>query len=337
MLLALASVASPPRTLQPPEASTALVHANCEDPKDGELEFIHIPKTAGTAIEELGLSRRVCWGMNNHKFDSVDRPLGCAKWHTPTRFFSGRVPGKDSPDPFANSTTFCIKRHPFTRAISQYLMEQGLENPPCKSGPYAGCDGVGLNKWVHDRFNPKNDELYVRALATIPSNTLDPKLILKKLPHGNPMLTNLGCHMIPQWLYILHNEHDRGCDKVLKYESLDTEFAALADTQTNLRGLSTATKVVHPGHSHFGSSEVHLPASELNATSRALLMTAYRLDFQMLGYSPHDLEGLNDLHVVTPQDALPFIKGQQQLRATEGHLTMPPEWTAEDDTWEPQL
>ena len=78
-----------------------------------------VPKTAGTAIEELGLSRRVCWGMNNHKFDSVDRPLGCAKWHTPTRFFSGRVPGKDSPDPFANSTTFCIKRHPFTRAISQ--------------------------------------------------------------------------------------------------------------------------------------------------------------------------------------------------------------------------
>ena len=41
MLLALASVASPGRTLQPPEAATALVHANCEDPKDGELEFIH--------------------------------------------------------------------------------------------------------------------------------------------------------------------------------------------------------------------------------------------------------------------------------------------------------
>jgi len=158
--------------LQPPrdalrEAWAVALHdrkegADCEDPGEGELEFIHIPKTAGTTVEALGLQRGVCWGQYNHKLNDVTRPLGCPKWHTPSRFFADRDDGKTYSDPFKNSTTFCIKRHPFTRVISQFLMEQGLQMPPCSK-----CDPKGLNEWVHQKFNPSNDETFVKVCSPL--------------------------------------------------------------------------------------------------------------------------------------------------------------------------
>lgn len=101
---------------------------------------------------------------------------------------------------------------------------------------------------------------------------------------------------------------------MLKYENLDVEFSALVNTQAKTRGLSTAKQVVHPGESNFDPGKVvKLPASDLNATSKALLIIAYRQDFAMLGYSAHDVAELGAYHKMSnggrAGDVMPNMEG----------------------------
>ena len=49
----------------------------------------------------------------------------------------------------------------------------------------------------------------------------------------SPGARRLPPSSLPQWLFAV----DRGCDVTLRYENLEAEFAALADSQANLRGL----------------------------------------------------------------------------------------------------
>jgi len=86
-----------------------------------ELKFIHIPKTAGTAIEDAGRKAGLWWG----RFDRSDHVghinSSCMFWH--------EVPiSRDE-----SVRTFCVMREPFDRILSEIRYELALEGRSCLS------------------------------------------------------------------------------------------------------------------------------------------------------------------------------------------------------------
>ena len=102
------------------------------------LEFVHIPKTAGTTIEDVARRHNIKWGRHNRstsdRAPQLDPP--CSYWHRPTRSF--------------DSDTFCVFREPASRVVSEYgalRRNQGRE-----------CNEHDLNQWVDEMLNslPRN-------------------------------------------------------------------------------------------------------------------------------------------------------------------------------------
>lgn len=78
--------------------------------------FVHIPKNAGTSIEEVGLSHGLKWGkefFDNklYKCEHKGKSLKLAYWHL---CYSDRAYDKD-PD-----KCFCVVRDPYSRIISEF-------------------------------------------------------------------------------------------------------------------------------------------------------------------------------------------------------------------------
>lgn len=75
------------------------------------LRFLHIPKTAGTSIEEAAFQNNIKWG----KFDNIlKKPINnITPWHTPQKI---------------NCYSFCVLRCPFERIISQFYHENNVED-----------------------------------------------------------------------------------------------------------------------------------------------------------------------------------------------------------------
>jgi hypothetical protein len=54
------------------------------------LEFVHIPKTGGRAIEDAALKRKIKWGANHYNRNRVPlqrRFLGVPYWHIPAHYY----------------------------------------------------------------------------------------------------------------------------------------------------------------------------------------------------------------------------------------------------------
>uniref|UniRef100_A0A7S3Z7U4 Sulfotransferase domain-containing protein n=1 Tax=Lotharella globosa TaxID=91324 RepID=A0A7S3Z7U4_9EUKA len=102
-----------------------------KDPKTNNnvtLQFIHIPKCAGSSVEDMGAEYGFSWGRHNLQ-DTVLRAehpkcMGAQYYH-------GVPVGKKS----ESTKTFCIVRDPYERTISQIKWELtcGGRHAPCPS------------------------------------------------------------------------------------------------------------------------------------------------------------------------------------------------------------
>lgn len=148
------------------------IHADREDQEnqllslrlsDGtNLVFVHIPKNAGTTIENTVNSSGTLWGK--HADNVLREFLGpqapaCSSWHVPPSFFTA-----DSPYTSQDDVVFAVTRDPWDRTLSefQYQNWNGMANVPCTMD--------GFNGWLQHRLS-------------LDRYTAD-------------------CHFLPQWDYI---------------------------------------------------------------------------------------------------------------------------------------
>jgi len=218
----------------------------------GCLNFLHIPKTAGTTIEHLSPTVLLqkergeqSWGAQDHLQNYCSRPgynprapkcyfesskavsggAWCSPWHVP--------PSLDERlhEHYAECTTFCVVRHPAERLVSQFRHEGNACN---------------LNVFRH----------YV-------AQTL-PKVI------QHPF--KFDCHFLPQVEYVFGSDRKgQYCQDVLHYENLTSEFDALMKKH-NLT-------VQFEGHFRDHHCELDIPPDVAHQIKQV-----YREDYEAFGY-----------------------------------------------------
>ena len=208
-----------------------------------------------------------------------------------------------STDPRVGNASFCVSRHPLTRAISEFLYERLVHGG--RRGMLGTCDAAALNDWVLSTYEPIADELNKLGAvgatysASFPSSDAAAANchLLPQVRASNALTTRAPIALCPPCLMPAASRaacaqvmYTRSCDTVLALESLASDFAALmrahndslADVDLDSVHINPAT-VVNP---IAVDDNCTLPVSALNARSKALLERAYRTDLTELGYEP---------------------------------------------------
>ena len=218
------------------------------------LQLAHIPRTAGTSIEDLGQTLGVAWGSLDWRLPSTKSRYGwwwqpgvgrCMEWHTPPAVIS---------QGYAGSEVFCVARDLFARAVSTfkhyyYVHAGGNTDFP----PTGTCTAASLNAWIAGPY----------ATGADPDTA-----------------GFLDCHALPQTTYM----SPTGCTTVLRFERLVDELPELL----RCRGLVNASQaVVLPrskrGNELAAATRCELTVSDLTDASRQLLRRLYAVDFELLG------------------------------------------------------
>jgi len=124
-----------------------------------KLEFVHITKNGGSAIERAAAKVNITWGACHY----MDIPeVGCynkdtpyeapdyqsyaltSPWHTPPKILKSRV--KPKHNPYKDADLFAVVRNPYTRVISEYYCPWvGARKPEEEMN-----DPEVLNTWVKE-------------------------------------------------------------------------------------------------------------------------------------------------------------------------------------------
>lgn len=220
--------------------------------RDDSVIFLHIPKNAGTAIEDSGWAAGIRWGKH-WAWGSVQMPDGywCNKYHVPPAYL---------PDPelYMNTSVFCVSRHPFDRMVSEYKYLATVpwgQGPPWGEGPLSGLDGNSL-------CTPESLNEFVLEK-------------MRSVLEGNYFQND--CHFVPQSDYIW-GLGAQWCQKILKV----TELPGAFDAYMSSKGLSARLTEKE----NVAVACPHLSQDDLSPEAKSLLLRVYSQDFKLLGYSP---------------------------------------------------
>lgn len=242
-------------------AASALPRGSAPDwkTKRQRLTFVHIPKNGGTAIEQAGQAGGVWWPRKWLSFwHGIHMPDGswCEKYHVPPQYLLS-LGDPDAPV-FDDPGTFCVVRHPFERAVSEYKYMLSVKWGRSMSEMY----GTGL--YDHPKCTAEGLNHFLQRALT---NFLKGKRFLH------------DCHMVPQTEFIWGKDGKQWCRKILRSENLVPSFNALmADHRYGVRlrdeKINNSTDACH------GVSVEHL----YHKTKR-MLETVYESDLKRLNYS----------------------------------------------------
>lgn len=158
-----------------------------------QIEFIHIPKNGGTAVEDAGHhSGEFAWGRFAQRWQSEKKVTlsdheQCYAWHVPPSLL------QTNPNPYENKTNICIKRHPYDRAISQYMYAKGKKCQTEKA--------EGLNQFLQDK--------------------------LHKVQAGK--IYEMDCHFLPQTTYMFKADGQPWCSYTFDMMDLSEHFNELME------------------------------------------------------------------------------------------------------------
>jgi hypothetical protein len=228
--------------------------------KQHPLIFIDVPRNAGTAIEETGTQQGVWWPRKFLSFwQSVDMPgkSRCDKYHVPPQYLETN--GDRDADIYKGGDTFCVARHPYERAISEYLYMLSVEWGPSMStqddtGLLAQprCTKAGLNYFIQ------------RALT--------------KIREGQKFIHD--CHFVPQVEYVWGKDGHQWCQHVFRSDALPgalDEFMALHNYSIQLNAIGNKHNDVCPD----------ITTESLGRRTKRMLDEVYVEDFRRLNFSSY--------------------------------------------------
>lgn len=109
--------------------------------KETFLEFIHIPKNAGTTIENIADEKGVKWGRFKPEHMEKVNTQKCKYWHVPPKYFQVN-------NYYDSDDTFCVLRDPRKRMVSEYAY---------RHKDIAGKNNKkSMNQWLKENLNDDN-------------------------------------------------------------------------------------------------------------------------------------------------------------------------------------
>lgn len=272
------------------------------------LNFFHIPKTAGTAVEQAGAEHgnKYSWGscafyhkpkrdICNYPKNSQEWPRNVGWWHIPRQFF----PLAHS-NPYQNSELFAVIRDPLERMVSEFYYICTLKIKDWRPNQ---CDRDRLfdegymNEWLQNKLKPSDNH----------NNTLSIAMAY---------LTDNG-HFTPQYEFLVGPHEVRMIDHVLRLEgsshasiSTSKHQGMTTTTTTNRQVLSTTTSLAQDFQrlvraygmpqdlqltkmnaisAEARNSSAHLQVQHLNRhATLPYIHSKYPHDLEMLGYGKLD-------------------------------------------------
>jgi hypothetical protein len=247
-----------------------MTNANTNE-KAKKLEYIHIAKTGGSAIEREASMKGITWGACHYITmkhigpgcqhpDLVNRGKGYNRtnvpfqfdggfgepWHTPPHWMKHNIyEDRNNNDNDNSINTFTVVRDPYSRMISHYY---------CK---YKGINGHSSNMDMDQINNIELMNSWIQDLLQSPKKRLG--------------------HFLPQHYYVYDKYGIKLINHVLKHENLSEEFSelmekydidiSLPDVKFNARKSTSSLKV-----------------EDLNSDTIALINEVYYDDFRRFEY-----------------------------------------------------
>mmetsp|Transcript_21232 Transcript_21232/g.49423 ORF Transcript_21232/g.49423 Transcript_21232/m.49423 type:complete len:385 (-) Transcript_21232:113-1267(-) len=228
----------------------------------GRLEFLHIPKNGGTAVELAGIQGGIRWSAESVGFTGIQHmPDGssCARYHVPPRLYRGGM--------YTHAHVFCVVRHPFERAVSeyQYLLNDDLQ-------------ALTATSWGWQYYKMYNNGLYDYTPCTSQGLNHFVQRTLSMYNEGNKYIDD--CHHVSQSEFIWDDAGHRQCDSILRLENLAQEFNQLMSKH----GYEVR---INP-NPYYSSAELcpNISVDSLTDKSRQMLREVYADDFRLLGFDP---------------------------------------------------
>lgn len=239
------------------EADSEAQHFTVEKGKRKDtLNFLHIPKNAGTAIEDAAMVEGIRWGrLAMPDVVKMENDDSCPAHSAPPASLPTAAQEK-----YMNLENVCVTRHPYDRAFSDYLYRlymMGHENRTRDQGEllkFEQCSEQGLNHFLQTQLRRQLDGAGRFALA---------------------------CHFVPQSSYIWDQDR-QWCAHILRMEDLPGAFNELMEEKGYPVRLGEDVHNKTNSHHDFCP---HLSVGSLNNDTKSLLNAVYATDFRRLGYS----------------------------------------------------
>jgi hypothetical protein len=228
-----------------------------------QLVFVHIPKAAGTTIEDVGgLQAKLSWGSCrfNHRPrrkggvcqyppGQFEWPSKIGYWHLPPQFF----PLKGI-NPYENFDLFAVARDPRDRLVSEFLYV-------CKKKQNSNWNAIACDQ------SRIQDKRYF-------NQWLQEKLSVNRSSAADYLDQN--GHYTPQYDFIVANGNVRMIDYVLRMQDLKTEFQPLMDAYGIHAALPTKKR------NTARNETADLSVEHIGKKTDNMLVQIYEHDFDLL-------------------------------------------------------
>jgi len=239
-----------------------------------KLKFIHIPKCAGTTIEDNAEKIGILWGKNDlilkHCCNGVK---GACFWHLPLRF----IPKYKLTCLLERYNLFCVVRNPYDRCLSEfhYFLSLGKVNINSRNHDDTNGKKHTNNNIKNKTGNKPNNELDNELDDNDVDNTVTPD-ILNKTICSYIRKGKRKDHWAPQSTFVYDSDGYTPIIKnIIYFEKLEEQFNSLMNEyQLNIR-LETISNV----------SEKLFTIRDLYPTTILCINKFYHNDFINFGYT----------------------------------------------------